>query len=303
MYRILKITTLLVLAGLSGFAQENTTFDGDGNPIDNANRKGFNIGLHIGCLFANKYTATLYDGYGFDPNGQRNNFENSFMYNKIVLEYGGGYGQPDQIADALGVQHGEWSFNESDMPVNMRYSPAFLFGLQFRYSVDKRNAILLNVNGTQLNITGNFTITTNPPTNSTQINDAIKTCNINGVEKRVMFQLGYQRLLGESEKINFLVEGGLNVTMAKFDKNQITVGDLVIDLASYYYQPGYSSYTIRKPVGVGFGAFAGMGVNLNMANNFKIQLVYNPSYEGVNIGPEPRLKFQHAIGLRIYYSL
>src|SRR6218665_3929482 len=115
-----------------------------------------------------------------------------------------------------------------------------------------------------------------------------------------MFQLGYQRLLGESEKINFLVEGGLNVTMAKFDKNQITVGDLVIDLASYYYQPNYASYTIRKPVGVGFGAFGGLGVHLNMASNFKVQLVYNPSYEGINIGPDPRLKFQHAIGLRVY---
>src|SRR6218665_1369204 len=227
MYRFLKITMLLLLAGIRGFAQEDNNYDSDGNPLDNANRKGFNIGLHLGCLFANKYTAGIYDGYGFDPDGNRNSFENSFIYNKIVVEYGGAYGQPDLIAEALGVQHGEWSFNESDMPVNMRYSPAFLFGLQFRYSVDKRNAILLNVNGTQLNITGNFTISTHPISNSTQINDAIKTCNINGVEKRVMFQLGYQRLLGESEKINFLVEGGLNVAMAKSDKTQTTVGDLV----------------------------------------------------------------------------
>lgn len=265
--------------------------------------KGLHLALYVGSYFANKHTAGLYDGYGFDADKKKNSFENSFMYHKIVLEYGGGYpGQQDLIAQALGVQHGEWSFSESDMPINMRYSPAFLIGLQGRYSVDNNNAILLNVNASQLNITGNFTIVTTPQTNFTQVNRNIHTFAIKGVEQRLMFQLGYQRLFGKNEKINLLAEGGLHITMAKFDQNVILINELLIDLTTYYYQPGYSTYLVQKPIGVGFGAFAGVGVNFNMNEKARIQFVYNPSYEGINMGEDPKLKLQHAVGLRMSYN-
>ncbi|MCE3279571.1 MAG: hypothetical protein K0S44_1762 [Bacteroidetes bacterium] len=300
MHKIFKVTLLLLLLIKPAFSQEETDSETAHAPLKT---KGLNLGLYIGSYFANKYTAKLYDGYGFNMNGERNNFENSFMYQKIVMEYGGGYGQVDLVAQALGVQHGEWTFNESDMPVNMRYAPAFLIGLNGRYSVDAKNAILLNLNVAKLNVTGNFTIVTLPPTNSTQINTAIKTCAIKGTEQRLFLQLGYQRLLGESEKVNFILEGGLHMTLAKFDKNEILIGDgLLIDLTSYYYQPGYPAYQVRKPVGVGFGAFAGMGVNFNVNELCRIQLLYNPTYEGVNIGPDPKFKFQHALGIRIFYN-
>jgi len=295
MNKIFLAVTLIVLMSFSAKSQELSD-------TLKPQSKGFHIGLYIGSYFANKYTADLYNGYGFDADGKKNSFYNSFMYNKIVMEYGGGYaGVQDLIAQSLGVQHGEWFFSESDMPINMKYSPAFLLGLQARYSVDSKNAILLNVNASQLNITGNFTITVVPQTNFTQVSKTIKTFAIKGVEQRLMFQLGYQRLFGENEKINFLAEGGLNITMAKFDQNVILINDLLIDLTTYYYQPGYSAYFVKKPIGVGYGAFAGVGVNFNMNEKARIQFVYNPSYEGINIGPDPKLKLQHAVGLRMYY--
>jgi hypothetical protein len=89
--------------------------------------------------------------------------------------------------------------------------------------------------------------------------------------------------------------------MAKFDQNVILINDLLIDLTTYYYQPGYSAYFVKKPIGVGYGAFAGLGVNFNMSEKARIQFLYNPSYEGINIGPDPKLKLQHAVGLRMYY--
>jgi hypothetical protein len=300
MRRIL-LTGLFISSFLTqvSLAQENDEGEEGGTPLK---EKGLNLGLYLGSYFANNHTANLYDGYGFDVDGKRNSFENSFMYNKIILEYGGGYGQQDQIALALGVQHGEWTFDESDMPINMKYAPAFLLGLQGRYSVDAKNAILLNLNASKLNITGNFTITTRPLSNSTQLNDAIKTCAIKGTEQRLFLQIGYQRLLGSNEKVNFLLEGGMHMTLAKFDKNEILVGDLLIDLTSYYYQPGYSAYAVKKPVGIGFGAFAGMGVNVNVSELCKVQLVYNPTYEGISLGPDPKYTFQHSIGIRIFYN-
>lgn len=266
------------------------------------NKKGFQIGLYVGAYFANKYTAQLYDGYGFDIDGNRNSYENSFMYNKIVLEYGGGYGQTDYIANELNVAPGDWSFNESDMPVNMRYNPAFATALQIRYSVDERNAILINVNGTKINVYGNFTITTNTASQPNQTLGNIHTFAIRGAEQRLIFQMGYQRLLGESNKINFLVEGGLNVTISKFDKSEILIKNLLIDLTQSFQLPGYPNYIIRKPIGTGYGAFAGFGVNFSLSEQFRAQLVYNPSYERINIGENRKLKLQNSVGLRMYYN-
>jgi hypothetical protein len=301
MYRSIRIISFfcLVFSILPTFAQEEET-----GTTPEAKPKKFQAGLFIGPYFANKYTASLHDGYGIDFDGKRNNFDNSYMYNKIVLEYGGGYGQPDQIAQELGVIHGDWHFDESDMPQYMRYQPAFLIGLQGKYSVDSKNAILVNVNASKLTASGSFTITTIPIFNgSGKPPVTIHEFKIKGTEQRLLFQLGYQHLFGKSDKVNFLMEGGMNVTMAKMDKNQIQVNNLIINLTTDFYYPGYATYTVVKRVGTGFGAFAGMGVNFNATDAWIIQFVYMPTYEGIKIGPEPRLKWQQSFGLRAYRKL
>ena len=212
-----KIILLLLLLNASFIGAQETNENNTDIPVK---AKGFHFGLYIGSYFANKYTASLYDGYGYDIDGKRNSFLNSFMYNKIILEYGGGYpGTVDQVAQALNVDPGAWNFSESDMPVNMKYVPSFYLGLQSRYTVDKKNAILINVNAAKINISGNFTITTTPVSGSTQINKAIRTFAIKGEEQRLILQFGYNRILGDNEKVNFYVEGGLNITLTKFSKN------------------------------------------------------------------------------------
>jgi hypothetical protein len=296
---IIVIILLTLMQGYS-FAQADSD---DADDDYSKDKKGFKVGLFVGALFANQYTAKLYDGYGYDIDGNKFNFENSFMYQKIIIQYGGGIaGQPDYIAQALGVNPGDWSFTERDMPVNMRYTPSFLFGLQMRYSVDKKNAILININGAQLKAGGNFTITTRPTSGQTQVNNAIKTFGIVGGEQRLIIQLGYQRILTENEKVNFLIEGGLNATVAKFDKNQILINDLLIDLTADYNNAAYTSYRTKRPIGTGFGAFAGIGIHITMSEKFTVQLMYNPSYERINIGENRKLTLQNAVGLRMYYN-
>ncbi|MEO6904172.1 MAG: hypothetical protein ABI315_13620 [Bacteroidia bacterium] len=294
MYRVILVFLLLKSTFIIAQQDEDTTA---------TKHKKFHFGLYVGSYFANKNTASLYDGYGVDFDGNKNTFYNSFLYNKIVKEYSGINGQPDLIAQALNVNSGDWYFNESDMPVNMKYTPAFLFGVQGRYSMDDVNAILLNINASQLTIAGNFTITTTPLANSNQYAKNIHTFAIKGVEQRLMLQLGYQHLFGNNEKLKFLAEGGLNVTLAKFDKNEVLINSLLIDLTSYYNSSLYNAYVIKRPIGFGFGAFAGLGVNLNLSDVWQIQLLYNPSYEGVNIISNSSLKMQHAVGLRAYHLL
>ena len=305
---VLKASSLLlsVLIAVNAFAQDD--MGNSANQADLQDTKGFHFGLYIGGLFANQYTANLYDGYGFDVDGKKNNWDNSFMNQKINLQYGGkAYsGQTDYIAQELKVDPGTWTFSEIDMQqIIMRYTPAFSVGLTGRYTVDTKNAILINVNASKLNISGSFNIHT-MPSNSGSNNQTTKTLQpfpIKGSEQRLIMQLGYQHLFGDGP-INFLLEGGLHATLTKFDKNVVQINNLTIDLTSYANSVYFASATpFKRPVGIGFGAFGGMGVNLSMNPKATIQLVYSPTYEKINIGENPQHKLQNSIGIRLYYSM
>ena len=263
--------------------------------------KRFSVGISIGSYFPNAYTSSLYDGYGFDFDENKNTFENSWMYEKIINQYGGGYGQPDIISEVLGVPPEDWNFDESDMPANMKYKSTFTFGFSGRYAVDRKNAVILNATAAIITATGNFTITTRPSSGSTQVNNSIKQYNISGKEQRLLMQAGYQHLFGKGETFNLIGEGGLHATLAKFEKNEIQIENLVIDLFEPYYdQNGYNYYTGTKPVGLGFGAFVGTGLNINTNGKWLIQMVYDLSLEKVNIGYNPKLTTNHSLLLRAY---
>lgn len=306
---------LVVFNCYTAHAQDNTSDNTDDSQL--REKKGFHFGFFVGPYWANKYTANLYNGYGMDVNGNYNEFSSSLMFNKIINEYGGGYGQTDQIAAVLGVDPAStgsntWHFNENDMPQNMHYTIAFLVGLNARYSVDKKTAILLNVNGSKLKVNGNFTIETDVPINQNQVNGAynVNTFSIIGGEQRLMFQFGLNRIMGDNKRLNFFMEGGLNATLAKFDKNYIVIngkgGTLTIDLTTAYVAPnsGGIAYQVYFPhhIGISFGAFASAGFNITMSPKWTVQLLYSPTYDKINIGPSPVYKLQNAAGIRGYYN-
>lgn len=274
--------------------------------------KTFHLGLYVGAYFANKYSASLYDGYGFDINGQRNNFLTSVLNYEISNTYGGGNGGVDQIAALLNVAPGDWVFNESCMPINLRYTPAYLVGLNTRYIIDKKNCILLNISGTKLTVNGKFNIYsktyTGPSTAPSNNNSLLENqFTIVGGEQRLMLQLGYQRYYGKNEKINFFTDIGLNIVMAKFQKNQAFIsnnnGSIIIDLMNTYSQPNFSYINAKYFVGVGIGMFGSLGINFNVNPKYTAQLFYNPSYDLIPLGDTKVFKMQNGVGVRFYYNL
>ncbi|MBI3521133.1 MAG: hypothetical protein HY062_17465 [Bacteroidetes bacterium] len=276
--------------------------------------KGFHLGLYIGAYWANRGTAYIYDGYGFDQNGQRNSFGNSILYNQIVNVYGGNNGGTDYIAQLLNVNHGDWYFNEQDMPINLKYTTTYLVGLNMRYQINKKAGILLNINGTKLVVNGKFTISSTAG-NSGGFQNSQPTVNqftIVGAEQRLMFQLGYQRIIGNNEKLNLLVEAGVNFSLAKAQKNQAVLNssnpnnsqnNITIDLMSIYHQPPYNYYSAKYLIGGGIGAIGGIGMHLTINPRYTIQLLYSPSYDRIGIGYNPKFKLQHGVGLRVYYNM
>ena len=86
----MKHNLLMLLTGLLSFcsmqlvAQDET--EADNNEISFKGAKGFHVGFYIGAFFPNKKSTVVYDGYGYDGYGNKNDFTSSFMYRKIVQE-------------------------------------------------------------------------------------------------------------------------------------------------------------------------------------------------------------------------
>ena len=308
---IFLLQSSLFVVSLKSYSQEYEKTEED-STYQPSIQKGFHAGLYVGAFLANKNTAYIYDGYGFDINGQRNTFENSILYNQIVNIYGGATGGNDQIAQLLNVGPDDWSFRETDMPINLRYTTTYLVGLNMRYQVNKKSSISLNINGTKLVVNGKFTISSTPPTTTgLQGQPKINQFTITGAEQRLMFQLGYQKILGNHEKLNLMVEGGLNIIFSKAQKNQAIlnselnngVNNITIDLMSVYNQTPNNYYSAKYLIGAGIGAFGGIGMHLTINPKYTVQLLYNPSYDRVSLGYNPKFKLQHGFGLRIYYNL
>lgn len=301
---------------------EETVTDTTSKAITTSGKK-LHLGLFIGTYFANKYTANMYDGYGFDANGDKNDFSNSLMNQFINGYYAGNGNNPgstvntnsstgtDLISQTLGVNPSprSWNFGQTDMPYDLTYNMTYLVGFNGSYNLNKSSSIIFNINGTSLSVNGKFTIVTTNTVNGSPSVSYLRQGTITGGEQRLMFQLGYQKVLGTNEKANFFIEGGINVVMAKFLKNKAYIPNgvsggspLEIDLASVYNTPTYNFYH-SKLTGVGVGIFAGFGLHLTINPKYTIQLLYNPSYDKINLGDSPVYKLQNGFGLRFYYNL
>lgn len=308
---------LFFLQPLTTLAQEENQTETDENTESEFVQKGFHLGFVIGGYWANRGTAYLYDGYGFDYNtGQRSSFANSMLRYQIVDVYGGANGGVDYIAQLLNVNPGDWTFTESDMPINLRYTTTFLVGLNMRYRIDKKSSILININGTKLVANGRFTITALNTSgigsgNGFPNQQKINQFTITGTEQRLMFQFGYQRLFGKHPKLKILTEVGMNIVMSKAQKNQAYLtssvnggaNNITIDLMNTYRQSPYNYFSAKYFIGVGIGVVGGLGFNYDINSKYSIQLLYIPSYDRISLGPAPVFKMQNGCGLRIYYNI
>jgi hypothetical protein len=291
----------LLLSSFTAFAQDDnpdtTRVD---KPIKYHGSQKFQYGIMVGSYFASNTTAGMYDGYGYDVMGYKNTFENSLM-NIAMKQNDGTYGGTDRIADALHVQHGEWSFDENNMPINMHYNIAFAFGINTRYKWNERDALIFNVNLTNLTASGNFTINlTTTPSNQTLGYQNFQTFAIRGKEQRLDIQLGYQRVVNPKAAVSFFYEGGWNLSLARFSKNEIQINNLIIDIASTYSNPAYGNGRPSVLTGVGFAGFLGAGMNIAIQKKYTIQLFYQPNYGKLNIGGNTDLRLQNYIGVRMY---
>lgn len=320
------LMALLIGLGTSAWAQEEDDWDDDRTEEEKAadraaaaywenveedEKKGLYAGLYVGALFSNKTSASLYDGYGFDLDGNRNDFANSWLKNRIDILRQPASGGGDQVAEAIGVDPGQLEpLEPDDMPTNMTYNIAFSFGLQGRYNFDSKNAMLFNINFSRLTVNGQFTMEVNAtqvqnPTTPGQITFAepIQTFGIRGAEQRVGLQLGYQRILGNHDFFNWVVEAGVDVCFAKFDGNWAQINDLEIDLTIRPNVFGQALMDERNLTGVGIGAFGGFGGQIDTGGSWTIQLLVNPIFQKIALSNFSQYGLHLTAGLRAIYNI
>lgn len=307
-YLLILVLFTAVLANAQVYNYE----DGEAPPRDQDSISGFTFGFNIGYYFANPATAVLYDGSGFDRDGNRyTDLRNFWLYRAIYSDIRGG--SNDQVDPAI-VEILDpatfVAFTESDMPFNMRYGPSFMYGAHVGYSFTGNFSMFFEVNGTNPVTVSEFTIQVNPGASADPSPDNLRRFQIRGEEQRLIFNLGAKKTLGNNEFFRPYLEGGVNSTFAKFESNVINlesstnnfVPPLVKDITRYQTNIGGNIEQARNLTGVGFGAFAGLGGQLTMGDKFILNLGYIASYEQVKLGYVESRNFQHIIVLRVIYT-
>ncbi|MCZ4408951.1 hypothetical protein O3Q51_09040 [Cryomorphaceae bacterium 1068] len=302
----------VLLFTLSGKAQVYNYADGEGpTPPDSV--KGFYIGGTIGAYFANKNTAQIYGGYGYQRDGFLNNFENSWLNFAIN---GPPIQNKQRTNDAMNAADGEWSFTESDMPGIMRYRPSFLFNVHFRYMLNSDFGFFMEMGGTFPVTVGEFTITR---TNNTGIqNDILETFAIRGEEQRLIINIGMHKVLGreaaerkgKNPSILPYIDLGGTLTFTKYEANFINL-DLgtnnveffnpIVDLSIQRNVDGSVYNQANVLTGVGLGGFGSVGLQLTLGRKFTIDFGYVANLQQINLGEVSEIGLQHQFVLRAIY--
>ncbi|MBU0486329.1 MAG: hypothetical protein KKA07_08215 [Bacteroidetes bacterium] len=229
---------------------------------------GFYIGGNIGFYFANKVTASYYNGRGVNNVDSVLNDRGSTIISqnhKAIKEALGGY---------------DFQFNPEDLPLDMKYDPSINIGFFMKYNTTNNSGFFLLFNYTKLQAIGGFNIEVDMYNNGFS-EPVYEQCNIYGVEERINFDFGYNRSFQIDKTAAFFLEGGLNINDTKLLHNKIQVAGLEFEITNPYY----SMYNLQQG-GMGAGVFVGAGFNLNFNNIFSLDPGVTCYLTRINMGDE-----------------
>lgn len=248
-----------------GIFQNAKKYSFDNRSIMKKNNNGFYIGVDLGFYKANRYTAAYYNGS--DVNSVDSTINYSLNYPKIkeVLLY---------------------DFSLAELPSKMHYSPAFLLGLYLKYTM-KNSGIFMQFHFSKLRANDVFTLIINDPNNYSS-EPVYRQEQISGSEQRATIDLGYSYTFNPESSYRPVLQLGANITTTKYLDNKIRIENLEYSITNYYF----SYYNIQQG-GVGFGAFAGTGMDLVFNDNISVIPTFNIYYTQAKMGDLAKPKFNY----------
>ncbi len=239
---------------------------------------GFYFGVNMGFYFANRYTAQYYNG----------SEENKTGVNKVdsVINYPLNYQNIKQVLIY------DFYLPKGGLPIEMKYSPAFLIGFFTKYNF-KNSGIFMQFNFCKLKTNDVFTLVIKDPNNFSS-EPEYKQEAISGSEQRANIDIGYSYTFYPKKKNRPYIELGYNINSTKFIDNKIKIENLEYSIANYYY-----TYYNIKQSGVGMGGFFGSGVELNFSESISVNPGFDIYWTKINLGNyNDKLKFNYSIFIR-----
>jgi hypothetical protein len=267
---LLLLVTVLMFASTQADAQRhrskltqartaiNLLYDED-EEFEEDSIRGFGFGLNLGAYFASKATSNFYNGSG-TVNGFIDEGQQIRAYS---VEERIGMSSPfiqDQNYILSHYNASSYSFPRDAYPLDMRYNPAFMVGLQLKYNFNRYAAVIANMSATKVKAVSQFTMQfqgTPLPVNS---QGDVRLFTITGNEQRFNITLGYRQGWMMGDYSNFYIQLGGSMLGTQFQKNQAFVAERAYDLFVGAYNPNQQLVNAQPRTDIGFGAYGSMGV-------------------------------------------
>ena len=265
--------SLVITISTQGFSQNSFTAT---TPLlklgkkDNDSKNGLFFGANLGFYFANKYNAQYYNGKGI-------NSVDSVIFHPYNYT---------NIKQAL--QH---DFLLSELPSNLKYSPALMIGLFFKYSFTK-SAVFIQFNFSKLTTKDVFTIQYDDPYNPSI--PIYKQETIYGAEQRANIDLGYSYTFSPEKNTRPYIELGVNLNNTKLIENKIKIENLDFSIIN----PSTTYYKFNEG-GIGIGAFIGSGVELVFSDVISVNLGFIIYYNKTKLGDYYQFKPNYTLFVRV----
>ncbi|NVO01693.1 MAG: hypothetical protein HXX09_03245 [Bacteroidetes bacterium] len=234
---------------------------------------GWHFGVNIGMYFANKQSASFYNGSG-ENSVYRTIIENTFINDEIRR-----------------VLHYNFSFDSTLLPKNMKYNPAINFGFLAGFNFQKNAGIIIEFDYSKLKASDYFTLAIDS-FNSTS-DPSLKKCTITGTEERININIGIHRTFGKLSKTMPYINAGINFNNVKVIDNKIQIENLSYSIVN----PTNSYYNIVQG-GLGFGVMGGVGLQFILGQSMIVDLGGNIYFSKIKLGTDPRFALHESVYLR-----
>ncbi len=239
-------------------------------------------GLNIGAYMAGKSTANYYNGSGlYTGVGNQGTLER-------IIGPSNQHNYP-RIRENIG-----YDYEIHGLPTAMQYSPAMMIGLFATLHLSQKMAIIAESNFVSLKTQDQFTIEL--ARHSDIKGDNIERHSISGTEERIDIRIGLKyTFISERSYIHPFVETGFVATDTKAKSNTARIGNSTYNI----YFSGTSQFVPERDFGMGIGAYATLGIVMNVSDNFSFDIGFSSHYNKINLGNNDDFGLQHSLFVRL----
>lgn len=292
---MIRIYSIIIFSFISILAHAQVT----SKEIQDDDYGGFEAGLNIGAYFGNKNTANFYNGAGNEEGMNSadkviNNIHYLNMINEVLEQ--NGYRYPLEE----GLYYTEY-------PTDMSYQPSIYAGLTGRYWFNRKVAFAFSMNYSRLVAKDQFVIyNTNPDIPPSNKENLYVLGNIAGQEDRVNIDIGLLNSFPIHERANFIFEVGFNLNNTTVMMNKIEIYNLVLDIkynGPGDYIPGGNVQTYSfKQGGIGYGAYATPGIQINFSEGISMDILAQFYYSYISLEHYSQWGLQWAPYIRFNFT-